>query len=103
VKAKTYKLEPKALRTIVEWATTGINSMTGKAYGSEADRALIFGFARELGMLHPMEFYRPIQTAGRLVPQIDATARLASEAAPSEVRRKERVSRGNKTETQAVP
>jgi hypothetical protein len=96
VKAKTYKLEPKTLRTIVDRATTGINSMTGKAYGSEADRALI-GFARKLGMLPPSEFYGPIRTAGRQVPQIEATSKLASDPGPDEIRRTEIASNGPKT------
>jgi hypothetical protein len=92
VKVKAYKIAPKTLRTIIDWARAGVDSMVGRAHCSAEDRALIRGFARDLAMLPPDNFYRPIQTEGRRVPQIEATARLAEGPTECEQRRREMVS-----------
>ncbi len=77
--------------------------MVGRAHCSAEDRALIRGFARDLAMIPPESFYRPIQSAGGSVPQIELTEKLASDPGPDEIRRRELVSHGSKTKTQAVP
>jgi hypothetical protein len=66
--------------------------MVGRAHCSAEDRALIRGFARDLGLLPPDNVYRSIQAAGRRVPQIEATARLAEDPTECEQRRREMVS-----------
>jgi hypothetical protein len=77
--------------------------MVGRAHCSAEDRALIRGFARDLGLLPPDSLYRLIQSAGRSVPQIEATAKLASDPTPDEIRRREIAIHGRKTETQTIP
>jgi hypothetical protein len=119
VKVKAYKIDPKTLRTLVDWAGAGVDSMVGRAHCSAEDRALIRGFARDLGLLPPDSVYRSIQAGGRAIPdketqhyivrerllqnaQIEATAKLASDPTPDEVRRREIAIYGRKTKTQAV-
>ena len=94
---KAYKLAPKTLQTLVEWANAGLISAVGKEHCSATDRALIRGFARDLGLLPPDGFYRPVRDAGRPVPQIEATAKLAGDPTPDEIRRRELVIHGAKT------
>ena len=101
MKVKAYKIAPKTLRTIIDWAGAGADSMVGRAHCSAEDRALIRGFARDLGLLPPDNFYRPIQSAGRPVPQIEATEALASSLGPDQSRRRE-IASGSKTKTQAA-
>ena len=101
MKVNAYKIERKTLRTLVDWAWAGVDSMVGRAHCSAEDRALIRGFAGDLGLLPPDSFYRPTQAAGRPVPQIEATAKLASAPTPDEIRRRE-IASGSKTKTQAV-
>jgi hypothetical protein len=93
VKVKAYKIEPKTLRTLVDWAGAGVDSMVGRAHCSAEDRALIRGFARDLGLLPPDNVYRPTQTLGRALPQIEATSTLASDPTEGEQKRREMVSR----------
>jgi hypothetical protein len=66
--------------------------MVGRAHCSAEDRALIRGFARDLGLLPPENSYTSIQAAGRRVSQIEATARLAEGPTECEQRRREMVS-----------
>jgi hypothetical protein len=102
VKIKAYKIEPKTLRVLVEWSMAGVDSMVGREHCSAEDRALIRGFARDFGLLPPANFYR-IQSTVRPVPQIEATAKLASDPGPDEIRRRELAIYGRKTKTQTVP
>jgi hypothetical protein len=97
VKVKAYKIAPKTLRTLVDWGLAGIDSMVGREHCSAEDRALIRGFARDLGLLPPENCYRSIQFAGRPVPQIEATAKLASDPGADEIRRREIASHAPKT------
>ena len=74
--------------------------MTGRAYASAVDRALIRGFQQELGLLPPVtpeEMNTVVRSAGRPVPQIEATAKLASGPGVDEMRRRELVIHGAKT------
>jgi hypothetical protein len=102
VKVKAYKIEPKTLRTLVEWGLAGVDSMVGREHCSAEDRALIRGFARDFGLLPRENFYKSIQFAGRPVTQIELTETLASALSPDELRRRE-IASGSKTKTQAVP
>jgi hypothetical protein len=80
--------------------------MVGRAHCSAEDRALIRGFERELGLLPPFspgEMNTVVRAAPRPVPQIELTAKLASEPTPDEIRRRELAIHGRKTETQTVP
>jgi hypothetical protein len=97
VRVKAYKLAPKTLKILVEWANAGLISTVGREHCTAADRALIRGFARDLGLIPPDSFYRPVRDAGRPVPQIEATAQLASDPTPQEISRRELVSHGAKT------
>ena len=79
-KAKVnYTVPAKNFRTLVYWAHGGVCSMAGKAYCRPEERKLVMDWARDLGLLPPDSFYRPIQAAGRPVPQMEATAKLASD------------------------
>ena len=91
-----YTLPAKNFRTLVYWAHGGVCSMAGKAYCRPEERKLVMDWARDLGLLPPDSFYRPIQAAGRPVPQIEATAKLASDPPPQEIRRRE-IASGPKT------
>jgi hypothetical protein len=102
LKVKAYKIAPRTLRTLVDWGLAGVDSMVGRAHCSAEDRALIRGFARDLGLLPPENFYKSIQFAGRPVTQIELTGKLASALSPDEIRRRELAS-GSKTKTQAIP
>ena len=97
MRVKAYKLDPKTLKTIVEWANAGLISAVGREHCTAADRALIRGFARDLGLIPPDSFYRPVLDAGRPVPQLDMTAKLAGDPTPDEIRRRELVIHGTKT------
>jgi hypothetical protein len=103
VKIKAYKIERKTLRTLVEWSLAGIDAMVGREHCSAEDRALIRGFARDLGLLPPENFYRAVRFAGLPVTQIELTEKLASALSPDERRRMEIAIYGNKAKTQAVP
>jgi hypothetical protein len=73
--------------------------MVGRAHCSAEDRALIRGFARDLGLLPPFtpgEISMVVRAAPRPVPQIDATEKLAKAPLASENRRRELAS-GPKT------
>ena len=97
-KAKVnYTLPAKNFRTLVYWAHGGFCSMAGKAYCRPEERKLVMDWARELGLLPSENFYRPVQSVGRPVPQLEATAKLASERTPDEIRRRELVIHGKKT------
>ena len=96
-----YTIPAKNFRALVFWAHGGVRSMAGKAYCRPEERKLVMDWAREIGLLPPDSFYRPIQAAGRPVPQIEATAKLASQTSPSEIRRRE-IASGSKTKTQTV-
>ena len=103
---KAYKIEPKTLRTLVDWAGAGVNSMVGRAHCSAEDRALIRGFARDLGLLPPFtpeEMHKVVRAAPRPVPQIEATAKLASTPGPDAIKRRELVIHGRKAKAQAIP
>jgi hypothetical protein len=120
-KAKVnYTIPAKNFRALVYWAHGGVCSMAGKAYCRPEERKLVMEWARDLGLLPPDSFYRPIQAAGRAIPdketqhhivrerllqnaQIEATAKLASDPTPDEIRRREIAIHGRKTETQTVP
>jgi hypothetical protein len=91
-----YTVLAKNFRTLVYWAHGGVCSMAGKAYCRPEERKLVMEWARDLGLLPPDSFYRPIQSAGRPVPQIEATAKLASDPGPDEIRRR-RIASGPKT------
>ena len=84
-----YTIPAKNFRALVYWAHGGVCSMVGKAYCRPEERKLVMDWARDLGLLPPDSFYRPIQAAGRSVPQIEATAKLASHPGPDEIRRRE--------------
>jgi hypothetical protein len=120
VKVKAYKIEPKTLRALVEWAGAGVDSMVDREHCSAKDRALIRGFARDLGLLPPDSVYRSIQAGGRAIPdketqhhivrerllqnaQIELTAKLASEPTLDEIRRREIAIYGRQAEAQTIP
>jgi hypothetical protein len=63
-----YTVRAKNFRTLVYWAHGGVCSMAGKAYCRPEERKLVIDWARDLGLLPPDNFYRPIQAAGRSVP-----------------------------------
>src|SRR5260370_42251944 len=88
----------KNFRTLVYWAHGGVCSMVGKAYCRPEERKLVMDWARELGLLPPVppEANKMVYAAPRPVPQIEATAKLASAPLPSEIRRRELAS-GPKT------
>jgi hypothetical protein len=93
-KAKVnYIIPAKNFRTLCYWAQGGVCSMAGKAYCRPEERKLVMDWARDLGLLPPDNFYRSIQAAGRSVPQIEATEKLASNTTECEQRRREMVSR----------
>ena len=92
-----YIIPAKNFRTLVYWAHGGVCSMVGKAYCRPEERKLVMDWARELGLLPPDSFYRPIQAAGRSVPQIEATEKLASDPGPDDIRRREIASHAPKT------
>jgi len=74
--------------------------MVGKAYCRPEERKLIMDWAQELGLLPPLspeDVYKVVRAAPRPVPQIEATAKLASDPGPDEIRRRELVSHGAKT------
>jgi hypothetical protein len=92
-----YTLSATTFRTLVHWAHAGVCSMIGKAHCHPEDRKLVFDFARETGIFSaPPEAYNVVQAAPRPVPQIEATAKLASAPGPDEIRRRELAS-GAKT------
>ena len=91
-----YTIPAKNFRALVFWAHGGVCSMAGKAYCRPEERKLVMDWARELGLLPPDSFYRPIQAAGRSVPQIEATENLAKAPLASENRRRE-IASGPKT------
>ncbi len=91
-----YTLPAKNFRTLVYWAHGGVCSMAGKAYCRPEERKLVMDWARDLGLLPPENFYRSIQAAGRSVPQIEATEKLAQAPLASEIRRRE-IASGPKT------
>jgi hypothetical protein len=97
-----YTIPAKNFRALVYWAHGGLCSMVGKAYCRPEERKLIMDWARDLGLLPPDSFYRPVQAAGRSVPQIEATAKLAGESGLDEILRR-RIAGGSKAKTQAVP
>jgi hypothetical protein len=73
--------------------------MVGRAHCSAEDRALIRGFARELGLLPPFtpeEMNTVVRAPRRPVPQIEATAKLAGESSVDEILRR-RLASGPKT------
>jgi hypothetical protein len=80
--------------------------MVGRAHCSAEDRALIRGFARDLGLLPPFtpkEMNTVVRASPRPVPQIEATEKLAKASLASEKRRREIAIYGRKAETQTVP
>jgi hypothetical protein len=98
-----YTLPAKNFRTLVYWAHGGVCSMAGKAYCRPEERKLVMDWARELGLLPPVPLAanKIVYAAPRPVPQIEATAKLASDPGPDEIRRRE-IASGSKTKTQAV-
>jgi hypothetical protein len=73
--------------------------MAGKAYCRPEERKLVMDWARELGLLPPFipgEMNKVVRAAPRPVPQIEATAKLASDPGPDEIRRRE-IASGPKT------
>jgi hypothetical protein len=87
-----YTLPAKNFRTLVYWAHGGVCSMTGNAYCRPEERKLVMDWARELGLLPPFtpgEMNTVVRAAPRPVPQIEATAKLASDPTPDEIRRRE--------------
>jgi len=98
VKAKTYKLDGKTLRTLVEYAGGWINTPVGRQYCPAEDQAIINNLKRELGGFFPPEGLNTVvRAAPRPVPQIEATAKLASAPTPQEISRRELVIHGKKT------
>jgi hypothetical protein len=95
-----YTLPAKNFRTLVYWAHGGVCSMAGKAYCRPEERKLVLDWARELGLLPPFtpgEMNTVVRAAPRPVPQIEATANLASAPTPQEISRRELVIHGKKT------
>jgi hypothetical protein len=94
VKAKTYKLDGKTLRTLVEYAGAWINTPLGRQYCSAEVHGTINNLKRELGGFFPPEgLNKVVRAAPRPVPQIEATAKLAGGPTECEQRRREMVSR----------
>ncbi len=84
--------------------------MAGKAYCRPEERKLVMDWARELGLLPPENCYRPIQketqhriVRERMLQNIEATAKLASDPGPDEARRREIAIYGRKAKAQAIP
>jgi len=107
-----YTLPAKNFRTLVYWAHGGVCSMAGKAYCRPEERTLVMDWARELGLLPPENFYRPIQkeTQHHIVrkrmlqnAQIEATSKLASDPTPDEIRRRKIAIYGRKAKEKAIP
>ena len=97
MKAKTYKLDGKTLRTLVECAGAWINTPVGRQYCSADVHGTINNLKRELGGFFPPEgLNNVVRAAPWPVPQIEATAKLASDPTPQEIRRRELAS-GPKT------
>jgi hypothetical protein len=90
-----YTIPAKNFRALVFWAHGGVCSMAGKAYCRPEERKLVMDWARELGLLPPVPLAanKIVYAAPRPVPQIEATAKLASAPNDSELRRREMVSR----------
>ena len=114
MKAKTYKLDGKTMRTLVECAGAWINTPVGRQYCSAEVHGTINNLKRELGGFFPPEGLNNIvRGAGRAIPdketqhhivrerllqnaQIEATEKLAKAPLASENRRRELAS-GPKT------
>ena len=104
MKAKTYKLDGKTLRTLVECAGAWIATPVGRQYCSAEDQGTINNLKRELGGFFPPEgLNNLVRAAVRPVPQIDATEKLASAPTPDEIRRREIAIYGRKAKAQAIP
>jgi hypothetical protein len=91
-----YTIPAKNFRALVYWAHGGVCSMVGKAYCRPEEKKLIMDWARELGLLPPFtpeDLNKVLRAAPRPVPQIEATAKLASNPTECEQRRREMVSR----------
>ena len=95
-----YTLPAKNFRTLVYWAHGGVCSMAGKAYCRPEEKKLVMDWARELGLLPPFTAEEMnkvvVRAVGRPVPQIEATAKLASAPTPDEIRRR-RIAHATKT------
>ena len=104
MKAKTYKLDGKTLRTLVECAGAWVATPVGRQYCSAEVYGTINNLKRELGGFFPPEgLNNVVRAAGRPVPQIDATEKLASAPTPDEIRRREIAIYGRKAKAQARP
>ena len=102
MKAKTYKIDSKTLRTLVEYAGAWINTPVGRQYCSAEVQSTINNLKRELGGFFPPEGLNNVVRTPRPVPQIDLTAKLAIDLTPDEIRRRE-IASGSKAKTQAIP
>ena len=100
-----YTIPAKNFRALVYWAHGGVCSMVGKAYCRPEERKLVMDWARELGLLPPVppQANKVVYAAPRPVPQIEATAALASTPTPDELRRREIAIYGRKAKAQAIP
>ena len=103
-----YTIPAKNFRALVYWAHGGVCSMVGKAYCRPEERKLVMDWARDLGLLPPENFYRPPDketqhhlVRERLCRNIEATAKLASDPGPDEIRRRE-IAGGRKAKEKAV-
>jgi hypothetical protein len=91
-----YTIPAKNFRALVYWAHGGV------VYGRESllpaeEKKLVMDWARELGLLppfNPEEMNKVVRAAPR--PQIEMTAKLASDLGPDEIRRRE-IASGPKT------
>jgi hypothetical protein len=100
VKAKTYKLDGKILRTLVECAGAWIATPVGRQYCSAEVHSTINNLKKELGGFFPPEGLNNVVRAARpfrAVPQIELTEKLAKAPLASDIRRRELVIHGPKT------
>lgn len=100
VKAKTYKLDGKTLRILVEYAGAWLSTPIGMQYSAPESRDLVYRIKRELGGFvppTPAPMSKVVRAVVRPVPQLEATEKLASDAIASEKRRRELVIYGKKT------
>jgi hypothetical protein len=107
VKVKAYKIDGKTMRTLVEFAGAWINTPVGRQYCSAEVHGTINNLKRELGGFFPPEGlnkeiqHRIVRERMLQNAQIEATAKLASDPGPDEIRRRE-IASGSKTKKTAI-
>jgi hypothetical protein len=88
---------------LVEYAGAWINTPVGRQYCSAEVQGTINNLKRELGGFFPPEgLNNVVYAAPRLVPQIEATSKLASDPTPDELRRRKIAIYGRKAKEKAV-